>query len=81
MKSTLHNRVLDVKKIFIFLEPSAKFHRDCKKCQGTTLVVPEDQQKRCWALAPWSFIISYLQFLWAKARSFRCTCGTTKVVP
>jgi hypothetical protein len=30
---------------FFPVEPLAKFHRNCKKRQGTTSVVPEDQQK------------------------------------
>jgi hypothetical protein len=31
--------------IFQQVEPLAKIHRNCKKRQGTTLVVPEDRQK------------------------------------
>jgi hypothetical protein len=63
-------------------EPLAKFYKDCKKCQGTTLVVPKDYQKMlgfspCVCLFP--VICSSAA---AKAgKSEWAICGTTEVVP
>ena len=42
-------------------EHLAKFPANCKMCQGTTLVVPEEQQNLV-GLSPCSFVFSYLQF-------------------
>jgi hypothetical protein len=38
-------------------QPLAKFIQDCKKCQGTTLVVPEEQQNHV-GLQPLRFLSS-----------------------